>query len=162
MAKPILNSAFESECFNALHSAPDPCCCCSLPFHLCAYFTCSSVHTSTLHLLLAHHHLCYVDVYCVFDTAFIFCYFCFYIFLCLLGLPFVLVELVTWIFCLIYVLYLLQLFLLIFSNLLLVTLVNLSSFCALVIFWTVPAIKKYHSYSQIMIEVQYLPIQAAQ
>ena len=26
--------------------------------HLCAWFTCSSVHTSTLHPLIAHHHLC--------------------------------------------------------------------------------------------------------
>jgi len=34
--------------------------------HLCACFTCSSVHVSTLHPLLAHHHLCYVDVYYVF------------------------------------------------------------------------------------------------
>jgi len=34
--------------------------------HLYACLTCSSVHASSLHPLLAHHHLCYVDVYCVF------------------------------------------------------------------------------------------------
>ena len=35
--------------------------------YLYACLTCSSVHASSLHpLLLAHHHLCYVDVYCVF------------------------------------------------------------------------------------------------
>jgi len=31
--------------------------------HLYACLTCSSVHTSSLHPLLAHHHLCYVDVF---------------------------------------------------------------------------------------------------
>jgi len=39
--------------------------------HLYACLTCSSVHASSLHALLAHHHLCYVDVYCVF---YFFCY----------------------------------------------------------------------------------------
>jgi len=39
--------------------------------HLCACLTCLSVHASSLHPLLAHHHLCYVDVYGVF-----FCFFC--------------------------------------------------------------------------------------
>jgi len=36
------------------------------PIYAC--LTCSSVHlhASSLHSLLAHHHLCYVDVYCVF------------------------------------------------------------------------------------------------
>ena len=34
--------------------------------YLYAYLTCWSVHASSLHPLLAHHHLCYVDVYCVF------------------------------------------------------------------------------------------------
>jgi len=34
--------------------------------HLYACLTCSSVNASSLHPLLAHHHLCYVDVYCVF------------------------------------------------------------------------------------------------
>ena len=33
--------------------------------HLCACFTCSSVHVSTLYPLFAHHHLCYVGVSCV-------------------------------------------------------------------------------------------------
>jgi len=33
--------------------------------HLCTCLTCSPVHASSLHPLLAHHHLCYVDVYCV-------------------------------------------------------------------------------------------------
>jgi len=31
--------------------------------HLCACFNCTSVHASTLHPLLAHYHLCYVDLY---------------------------------------------------------------------------------------------------
>jgi len=31
---------------------------------LFASFNCLSVHASTLYLLLAHHHLCYVEVYC--------------------------------------------------------------------------------------------------
>ena len=34
--------------------------------HLYACLTCSSVHASSLHPLLARHHLCYVDVYCIF------------------------------------------------------------------------------------------------
>ena len=38
--------------------------------HLYACLTCSSVHASSLHPLLAHHHLRYVDVYCFFS------YFC--------------------------------------------------------------------------------------
>ena len=37
-----------------------------LPSPIYACLTCSSVHASSLHSLLAHHHLCYVDVYCVF------------------------------------------------------------------------------------------------
>ena len=45
--------------------------------HLCACFTCSSVHVSTLHPLLAHHHLCYVDVHC----TFLFLYFIFAVYL---------------------------------------------------------------------------------
>ena len=45
--------------------------------HLYACLTCSSVHTSSLHPLLAHHHLCYVDVYCVF----LFFYFFYFLFL---------------------------------------------------------------------------------
>ena len=51
---------------------------------LCACFTCSSTHVSTLHPLLAHHHLCYVDVYCVFFFNFIFAVFLrfFVFFLC--------------------------------------------------------------------------------
>jgi len=42
--------------------------------HLYACLTCSSVHASILHPLLAHHHLCYchVDVYCVFFYLHIF------------------------------------------------------------------------------------------
>jgi len=40
--------------------------------HLYAYLTCSSVHASSLHPLLAHHHLCYVDVYCVFSIFLIY------------------------------------------------------------------------------------------
>ena len=36
-------------------------------------FSNSSVHASSLHPLLAYHHLCYVDVYCVF-FFFYFCY----------------------------------------------------------------------------------------
>ena len=36
----------------------------------------SSVHASSLHpSLFAHHHLCYVDVYCVFFSTFDICYF---------------------------------------------------------------------------------------
>jgi len=42
---------------------------------LYACLTCSSVHASSLHSLLAHHHLCYVDVYCVL-SLFLFSYFC--------------------------------------------------------------------------------------
>ena len=42
--------------------------------HLCACFTCSSAHLSNFHPLLAHHHLCYVDVYCV---TFAFCVYLF-------------------------------------------------------------------------------------
>ena len=34
------------------------------PLYAC--LTCSSAHASILHPLLAHHHLCYVDAYCVF------------------------------------------------------------------------------------------------
>ena len=33
--------------------------------HLYACFNCLSVHASSLHPLLAQHHLCYIDVYCV-------------------------------------------------------------------------------------------------
>ena len=33
--------------------------------HLCTCLTCLSVHASSLHPSLSHHHLCYVDVYCV-------------------------------------------------------------------------------------------------
>ena len=36
--------------------------------HLCACFICPSVHASAIHPLLAHHHLCYVDEYCVCTT----------------------------------------------------------------------------------------------
>ena len=39
--------------------------------HLYACLTCSSGHASFLYPLLAHHHLCYVDVYCVFFIFFI-------------------------------------------------------------------------------------------
>jgi len=53
-------------------------------FHLCACFTCLSAHVSTLHLLLAHHHPCYVDVLCFF-ILFSFCtlwlFFCFVFYL---------------------------------------------------------------------------------
>ena len=48
--------------------------CCLLPSPIYACLTCSSVHASSLHPLLAHHYLCYFDVYCVF---FIFSYFCY-------------------------------------------------------------------------------------
>ena len=44
--------------------------------HLYACLTCSSVRASSLHPLLAYHHLCYVDVYCVF---FIFLFLCNYL-----------------------------------------------------------------------------------
>jgi len=40
-------------------------CCFAYFFHLYACLTCSSVHALSLHPLLAHHHLWYVDVYCV-------------------------------------------------------------------------------------------------
>jgi len=43
--------------------------------HLYACLTCSSINASSLHPLLAHHHLCYVDVYCVLF------YFIFFLFL---------------------------------------------------------------------------------
>jgi len=48
--------------------------CCSLPSStVCACFICSYVHASTLHPLLAHHHLCYADVYCAFvESTFMF------------------------------------------------------------------------------------------
>ena len=47
-------------------------------FHLYTSLTCSSVHASSLHPLLAHHHRCYVDVYCV-----LFCYFfCLFFYFC--------------------------------------------------------------------------------
>ena len=42
--------------------------------HLCACFNCWSAHVST-HPLLAHHHLCYVDLYCVCTTKTIALYF---------------------------------------------------------------------------------------
>jgi len=50
--------------------------------HLRACFTYSFVHVSTLHPLLAHHHLYYVDVNCVF-----FCFFSLYslFFFCACG-----------------------------------------------------------------------------
>jgi len=48
--------------------------------HLCACLTCSSVHVSTLHPMLAHHHLCYVDIHCLFllyfSSLFFYCIFC--------------------------------------------------------------------------------------
>ena len=40
--------------------------------HVRAWFTCSSVHASTLHPLLAHHCLCYVNDCCVYDLTFLF------------------------------------------------------------------------------------------
>jgi len=43
--------------------------------HLCACFTCSSVHVSTLHPLLAHHYLCSVDVNCVFFRCILWVFF---------------------------------------------------------------------------------------
>ena len=44
--------------------------------HLYACLTCSSVHASSLHPLLANHHLCYVDVsFFVFFLIFAICYF---------------------------------------------------------------------------------------
>ena len=46
--------------------------------NLFACFTCSSSYASTLHPLLAHHYLCYVDVYCI--------YFIFAVFLCFFSL----------------------------------------------------------------------------
>ena len=39
--------------------------CCLFPSPICACFTCSSVHASTLRPLLANHHLWYIVVYCV-------------------------------------------------------------------------------------------------
>jgi len=112
--------AFVMKCFVSMH--------CSLPhnpivahfFHQCACYTYSSGHTSTLHPLLTHHHLCYIDVYCVFNSTFI----CvsLILFLCLLGLPLTLVKSVTWIFCAIR---LVQIFSCsFFCNLLLVTFVT--------------------------------------
>jgi len=47
--------------------------CCLLPSPIYACLTCSSVHASSHHPLLAHHHLCFVDVYCV---LFFFCFIC--------------------------------------------------------------------------------------
>ena len=62
--------------------------------HLYACLTCSSVHASSLHTLLAHHHLCYVDVYCVF-LFLIYATFlcdsildCLYTYFCLIGFQF--------------------------------------------------------------------------
>jgi len=40
--------------------------CCLLFSSIYACLACSSVHASSLHPLLSQHHLCYVDVYCVF------------------------------------------------------------------------------------------------
>ena len=59
--------------------------------HLCACFTCSSVHVSTLHPLLAHHHLCFsfVDVNCVLFavlSVFFLCACASFLLLCLLPL----------------------------------------------------------------------------
>ena len=51
--------------------------------HLCTCLTCSSIHASSLHPLLAHHHLCYVDVYCV-----LFCFCFLFVFLFLLYATF--------------------------------------------------------------------------
>jgi len=61
-------------CFNACSLPHNPRCsiCWSLPSPTCSLcFTCSSVHSSTLRPSLAHHHLCYVDVYSVFDSTFV-------------------------------------------------------------------------------------------
>ena len=44
------------------------------PHLLYACLPCSSVHASSLHPLLAHHHLCYVDVYCFFYFCYRLCY----------------------------------------------------------------------------------------
>ena len=41
------------------------CCLLSSPICLPHLLICTSLHASSLHPLLAHHHLCYVDVYCV-------------------------------------------------------------------------------------------------
>ena len=61
------------------------CCSLSSPVHLlhlliCTCFTCSSAHVSTLYPLLAHHHLCDVDVNCVFIYIILFfcCILCFF------------------------------------------------------------------------------------
>jgi len=50
--------------------------------HLYACLTCSSVHASSLHPMLAHHHLCYVDVYCVFLFFISFLFLLYATFLC--------------------------------------------------------------------------------
>ena len=51
--------------------------------HLCTCLTRSSAHASSLHPLLAHHHLCYVDVYCVsWLTFFRVCHVAFFIYGC--------------------------------------------------------------------------------
>ena len=63
---PPMLLVFAMKCCTKMH--------CPLPHnHYCCYFlhlyaclTCSSVHASSLHPLLAQHHLCYADVYCVF------------------------------------------------------------------------------------------------
>ena len=55
---------YNEMCFNALLRLITPIVAHFL--HLCARFTYSSVYTSSFHTLLAHHHLCYVDVYIVY------------------------------------------------------------------------------------------------
>ena len=53
--------------------------------HLYACLTCSSVRASSLHPLLAHHHLCYVDVYCVFLFFLLFLFFLIFV-ICYISL----------------------------------------------------------------------------
>jgi len=62
--------------------------------HLYACLTCSSVHASSLHPLLAHHHLCYfdVDVYfflCIFSYLCDMLHFCVIHMLCIFFLAYV-------------------------------------------------------------------------
>ena len=54
----------------------------ALFFHLCACFTCSSVHISILHPLFAHHHLCYFNDFYAFDLTFVLLYYWFTSLLC--------------------------------------------------------------------------------
>jgi len=55
----------------------------SFTYLVYAHLTCSSWYTSTLYPLLAHHHLCYVNVCYVFDLTFVLLYYIFTFLMCI-------------------------------------------------------------------------------